>query len=502
MRCAFFFYGPCMIHDLIHDLVILDGDLIDGTGAPRIRADLAIDGDRITAIRRHDDPAAPALRGRDTLDARGRVVAPGFIDVHTHDDTALIVNPAMAMKSSQGVTTVICGNCGASAMPFSAEKLPALLLLIAQDPAHVSADFTSHAAKVEAARPALNSAFMVGHGTLRMTVMGHDLQRAATPSEIARMRDLLETSLRQGAIGFSTGLYYPPAMAATTEEVEGIAEPLGRYGGVYTAHMRDEGEHILESIDETARIGRTAGAPTTVISHHKCRGRENFGRMRETLPRIDALRAGQPLAFDVYPYVASSTALMPHALDSAERVLVTWSRAEPSAGGRDLADIAQQWGVDAQEAARRLHPAGAIYFSMDEADVQAALKHPAAMVGSDGLPLDAHPHPRLWGTFPRVLGHYCRELKLFPLEEAVHRMTGLSARHFRLADRGELRVGAYADVCIFDPHTVVDLADFEHPTRASRGIETVLVNGQAVWHQGASTDARPGRVLRREPVSD
>ena len=484
---------------MIHDLVIRDGDLIDGTGSPRFRADLAIDGDRITAIRRHDDPQGERLEGRAEIDAHGRIIAPGFIDVHTHDDTALIVNPAMAMKASQGVTTVICGNCGASAMPFEADRLPALLLLIAKDPAHVSADFNAHATKVEAARPALNSAFMVGHGTLRMAVMGQDLQRVATAEEITRMRALLELNLQQGAIGFSSGLYYPPAMAATTEEVESIAEPLGRYGGVYTAHMRDEGEHILASIDETARIGRTSGVPTTVISHHKCRGRENFGRMQETLPRIDALRANQPLAFDVYPYVASSTALMPQALDSAERVLVTWSEAVPSAGGQDLADLALEWGIDAQEAARRLHPAGAIYFSMDEADVQSALKHPAAMVGSDGLPLDSHPHPRLWGTFPRVLGHYCRELKLFPLEEAVHRMTGLSARHFGLVDRGELQVGAYADVCVFDPDAVLDLADFEHPTRPSRGIDTVLVNGQAVWQGGTSTEARPGRVLRRAP---
>ncbi|MFN5881905.1 MAG: N-acyl-D-amino-acid deacylase family protein [Burkholderiales bacterium] len=482
---------------MIHDLLIRNGDLIDGTGAPRARADLAIDGERISVIRRHDDPYAPDLKAREVIDARGRVVAPGFIDVHTHDDTALIVNPAMAMKASQGVTTVICGNCGASAMPFEGRQLPTLMLLIAKDPAHVSVDFATHAAKVEAARPALNSAFMVGHGTLRMAVMGHDLQRAATTDEIARMRALLEISLRQGAIGFSSGLYYPPAMAATTEEVEQIAEPVGRLGAVYTAHMRDEGEHILASIDETARIGRTAGARSTVISHHKCRGHANFGRMRETLPRIDSLRAGQPLAFDVYPYVASSTALMPHAIDPAERVLVTWSDAVPEAGGRDLAEIAREWGVEPVEAAERLHPAGAIYFSMDEGDVQSALRHPAAMVGSDGLPLDAHPHPRLWGTFPRVLGHYSRDLKLFPLEEAVHRMTGLSARHFNLTDRGELRAGAFADVCIFDPDEVIDLANFENPTRPSRGIDTVLVNGQPVWRNGASTAQRPGRVLRR-----
>jgi N-acyl-D-amino-acid deacylase len=261
--------------------------------------------------------------------------------------------------------------------------------------------------------------------------------------------------------------------------------------------MRDEGAHILEALDETFEIGKRSGA-AVIVSHHKCSGRPNFGRMRETLPKIDAARATQDIAFDVYPYIASSTVLLRARIDHAEKVLVTWSDAVPGVGGRDLADIAREWGVSVYDAADRLQPAGAIYFTMDEADVQAALKHPAAMVGSDGLPLDAHPHPRLWGTFPRVLGHYCRELKLFPLEEAVHRMTGLSAQRFRLHDRGAIRTGAFADLCLFDADTVIDTADFTHPTRPARGIDTVIVNGEPVWRNGAATTARPGRVLRRQ----
>jgi N-acyl-D-amino-acid deacylase len=483
-----------------HDLLIRDADVIDGSGAPRFRADVAVAGERIAAVLRHDvhdARARAALRGALEIDALGRVLAPGFIDVHTHDDTALIAQPAMAMKASQGVTTVICGNCGASAAPVLRPEVASdLLSLIVRDPSHAAPDFTSFAAKVEAARPALNAAFLIGHSTLRASVMGDDLARPATDDEIERMRTLLDACLAQGAIGMSSGLFYPPAAAATADEVARVAEPLGRWGGLYTAHMRDEGDAVLAAMDETFGIGRRAGA-AVVVSHHKCAGRANFGRMRETLPRMDAARAAQPVAFDVYPYTASSTILRPEMIDRAERVLVTWSDRVDGVAGRDLAQIAAEWGVDAHEAARRLQPAGAIYFTMDEADVQAALAHPAAMVGSDGLPFDAHPHPRLWGTFPRVLGHYCRGLRLFPLEDAVHRMTGLSASTFGLADRGFLRPGLFADLCLFDPETVLDRADFADPCQPATGIDTVIVNGRPVWRGGAPTGERPGRVLRR-----
>jgi N-acyl-D-amino-acid deacylase len=487
-----------------HDLVIRHGDVIDGTGAPRIRAEVAIDGDRIVAVRpAAEGGAGHPWRGRQEIDATGLVVAPGFIDVHTHDDTALIANPTMAMKASQGVTTVVCGNCGASAAPVPdpARATRSVLGLIVRDPAHAGADFAELAGKVEAARPALNGAFLIGHSTLRMAVMGDDLGRAADDHEIDAMRQLLERCLEQGAIGLSSGLFYPPAAAASTDEVARVAEPLGRLGGVYTAHMRDEGDHVLESMDETFEIGRRAGAPV-VVSHHKCSGRANFGRMRETLPKFDAARRTQDIGFDVYPYVAGSTILRKEMVDRAEKVLVTWSDTVAGVAGRDLREIAAEWGVSPHEAADRLQPAGAIYFMMDEADVRAALSHPGAMVGSDGIPFDAHPHPRLWGTFPRVLGHYCRELQLFPLEDAVHRMTGLSARHFRLAGRGVVRPGAFADLCLFDAARVIDTADFVHPVSPARGIHTVLVNGRPVWRDGAPTGERPGRVLRRQALQD
>jgi N-acyl-D-amino-acid deacylase len=266
---------------------------------------------------------------------------------------------------------------------------------------------------------------------------------------------------------------------------------------IHTTHMRDESDHVMDSLNETFRIGREADVPV-VISHHKVTGKHNFGRTRETLAAIDAARRTQPIAIDVYPYIASSTILKPEWTAIARRVLVTWSKAMPDAGGRDLADIAREMGVDMKEAAQRLLPAGAIYFTMDEDDVQRVLSWPEAMIGSDGLPHDIHPHPRLWGTFPRVLGHYSRDLKLFSLEEAVRRMTSLTAQCFGLADRGVLRKGAYADLVVFDAEKIIDRATFEQPKLPAAGIDLVLVNGAAVWRDGAATGNRPGRALRRQ----
>jgi N-acyl-D-amino-acid deacylase len=237
------------------------------------------------------------------------------------------------------------------------------------------------------------------------------------------------------------------------------------------------------------------------ISHHQCTGRDNFGKAPKTLAVIDAARRTQPIGLDAYPYNASSKTLDPGRAKPGVRIMVTWSTHHPTVAGKMLNDIATEWGCSNMEAAERLLPAGAIYFQLDEADVQAILAYEYTMIGSDGLPHDKHPHPRLWGTFPRVLGHYSRELGLFPLEEAVRRMTGLPAAWFGFRDRGVLRVGAYADVVIFDPETVRDAGDFVDPARPAIGIELVMVNGVVVWQNGAGTGARPGRVLRREPLA-
>ncbi len=474
-----------------YDTVIRNGQVADGTGKKLFAADVALKSDRIAAV---EPPGS--LKGDNEIDARGKVVAPGFIDVHTHDDTALIDNPTMAMKASQGVTTVVCGNCGVSAAPYTRPDIGHWMSLMVKKRENISKDFATFAGKVEAAKPAINGAFLIGHGTLRLTTMGDDLNRVATAGEIKQMRELLDQSLGQGAIGMSSGLFYAVSSHASTDEVAEVAAPLGRHGGVYTAHMRDEGDHIIKAMDETFEIGRRVGAEI-IVSHHKCSGRSNFGRMKETLPKFTEAMKKQQIAFDVYPYVAGSTILRSDMLDRADKVLITWSDKVPGLGGRDLADIAKEMGCSMKDAADRIQPAGAIYFMMDEKDVQAAMSHPGAMIGSDGIPFDAHPHPRLWGTFPRVLGHYSRDLKLFPLEDAVRRMTSYSAQRFHLAGRGEIKPGYYADICVFDPATVIDTATFDKPIAPAQGIDTVFCNGAIAWRDGKPGGGRSGRVLRR-----
>ncbi len=477
-----------------YDTVIRNGQVADGTGKPLFAADVALKGDRIVAIE-----APGALRGDNEIDATGKVVAPGFIDVHTHDDTALIDNPTMAMKVSQGVTTVVCGNCGVSAAPYLRPDVGHWMSLIVKKKENLCRDFAEFAGKVDAAKPAINGAFLIGHGTLRINTMGDDLNRGATAAETSQMRELLDQSLSQGAIGMSSGLFYAVSAAASTDEVAEVAAPLGKWGGVYTAHMRDEGDHIIKAMEETFEIGRRAGAEI-IVSHHKCSGRSNFGRMVETLPKFTEAMKHQQIAFDVYPYVAGSTILRSDMLERADKVLITWSDKVAGMSGRDLKEIAAEMGCSMSEAADRIQPAGAIYFMMDEKDVQSAMSHPGAMIGSDGIPFDAHPHPRLWGTFPRVLGHYSRDLKLFPLEDAVRRMTSYSAQRFHLAKRGQVKTGYYADLCVFDPATVIDTATFEKPIAPARGIDTVFCNGAIAWRHGKQGDGRKGRALNLQQM--
>lgn len=476
------------------DLVLRNGQVIDGSGEPPRRADVAVIGDRIVAV--GDIPAGAGAR---EIDVAGRAIAPGFIDVHTHDDRALFATPDMAMKVSQGVTTVITGNCGVSLAPLTlAGDPPPPLDLIGGQGDYRYPSFAAYLDALDAAPAALNAAALVGHSTLRVGVMA-DLDRAATPAEVEAMRARLAEALDAGAIGFSTGLAYAPSAHAPTGEVVALAELLHAAGAIYTTHMRDESDHVMDSLDESFAIGRAVGVPV-VISHHKVAGPANFGRSRETLPKIAGAMAQQPIGLDAYPYAASSTVLRPDWVREGTRVLVTWSTAAPAQAGRDLADIAAEWGVDRQAAAARLMPAGAVYFSMDEADVRRILAFEHTMIGSDGLPHDSHPHPRLWGSFPRVLGHYAREEGLFPMAEAVRRMTGLPAAKFGLANRGRIRPGAYADITVFDPETIIDRASFAAPKTPAAGIELVLVNGQVVWQDGAPTGARPGRALRRQAM--
>ncbi len=469
-------------------LLLSGGTVIDGTGADRFVADVRIDGDRITAIGR-DLVAADT----EVIDATGLIVAPGFIDVHTHDDQLVLADPEMLPKITQGVTTVIVGNCGISLAPLVHANVPPPLNLLGGNDKYVHPTMAAYVAAVQRAQPAVNVAALVGHSTLRVATMD-DPYRAATRTEQARMVELLREGMDAGAIGLSSGVFYATGAAADVDELALLAGIAGDAGGIYTTHIRNEMNEILAALDEAFTAAQRGNVPV-VISHHKCAGPQNWGRTVQTLSYIDAARARQPIGLDAYPYVAGSTVLRADLIDGIIDVVVTSSEPHPEMASRHLADIAGEWNCTQQEACERLQPGGACYFQMREDDVQRVLRYPATMIGSDGLPHDHHPHPRLWGTFPRVLGHYSRDLAIFPLETAVHKMTGLSARRFNLEKRGELRAGWFADVCVFDAATVKDVATFEEPRAISRGIDHVLVNGAIALRRGHAGPDRTGRFL-------
>lgn len=473
-----------------HDLIIRNGTLISGDGSARLGADIAVDGDAIAAI---GDLAAS--RGHQEIDAAGRIVAPGFIDVHTHDDGALLVPQGMDPKISQGVTTVIAGLCGVSLAPLLLDTTPPPPFTLVGPKENFRFDrFAVYVAELERLGIATNAALLVGHTTLRQRFMTAT-NRPADAAETEAMCAAVAQAMAEGAFGLSTGLDYPPAVNSSTEEVKALAATAARSGGPYVTHTRNYFERLEEAIEEAIDIARDAEAKL-VISHHQVTGRPNFGKSGPTMKRIDAARAEIDIGMDVYPYAASSTVLRLERCDTGVKILVTWSDPHPEMARREIADIAREWGCSEREAGQRLLPAGAVYFQLDETDVRTIMAHPRTMIGSDGLPHDVHPHPRLWGTFPRVLGHYARDVGLFSLEEAVFRMTGLAAREFGIDRRGELKVGNFADLVVFDPDAINDRATFEEPRQAAAGIHHVIVNGVPVWQAGRATGARPGGVLK------
>lgn len=460
--------------------------------------DVAVAAGRIVAIGALDGWQAGSV-----IDAAGKVLSPGFIDAHTHDDTNVIRTPEMLPKLSQGVTTVVVGNCGISAAPVTLKgDPPDPMNLLGPSSAFCYPTFAGYVAAIEAARPAVNVAALIGHTALRSNHMDR-LDRAATATEIAGMRAQLTEALEHGALGLSTGLAYSNAIDAPTGEVLALAEPLARYGAMYATHLRSEFADILDAMDEAFRIGRHARVPV-VISHLKCAGVENWGRSSEVLAALERAGKHQHVGCDCYPYTASSSTLDLKQVTDDYDIQITWSQPHPEQGGRLLAAIAAGWQVDLTEAARRLMPAGAVYHCMADDDVNRILCHPATVIGSDGLPNDPLPHPRLWGAFPRVLGHYSREQRLFPLTVAVRKMTGLSAARFGLHERGLVQEGYWADLVLFDAATIRDAATFTDPMQAAHGIEAVWVNGALSYRGDArqATGMRAGRFLARRRMHD
>jgi len=476
------------------DNLIRNVQVLDGSGSEPRALDVAIVGDRIAAVGSSLDYTSAEL-----VDGAGQMLAPGFIDVHTHDDTNVIRTPAMLPKLSQGVTTVITGNCGISAAPVKLSgELPDPMNLLGGADVFRYPTFASYVEAIDAAQPSVNVAALVGHTALRNNHMDR-LDRAATKAEIDAMRCQLIEALNCGALGLSTGLAYLSANAATTDEVLALAEPLAQAKAIYTTHLRSETGAILDAIREAFTIGRNCRIPI-VISHLKCAGVDNWGRSTEVLQELDGARTTQGVGWDCYPYAAGSSTLDLRQVDERVKIQITWSASHPVMAGQTLAQIAERWEISQMEAARRLQPAGAIYHSISEEDMRRILRHPATMIGSDGLPNDPRPHPRLWGTFPRVLGNYSRDEKLMSLSEGIHKMTGLPAERFGLAGRGLVREGYFADLVLFDPETIHDTATFEDPVRPAEGVTGVWVNGVLSYHDGVATGRRRGRFLKRSAI--
>lgn len=501
-----------------YDLLIAGGTVIDGSGAPGFAAEVAIADGRIVRVSRTPLDRGSASR---VIDAAGLVVAPGFVDLHAHLDP-LPQLPDAESALRQGVTTALGGPDGSAPLPLA-----------------------PYLAAREREGTGINVAFLAGHNTIRREVIGM-ARRQATAPELARMRALVADAMRDGAFGLSTGLKYLPGAFANTDEVVALATEAAAHGGIYTSHLREEGLELIGGVAEAIEIGRRAGIPV-VLTHHKVVGSPMWGRSVQTLAMIDSARAaGVDVIADAYPYTATHTGLSilipewafdggdsafarrvgdPALRDSIERGIVfnilndrgggdlqrvQFSRVrwQPALEGRTLRDWAverglaptPETGADLVIEAELRGGANAIFHVLDEADVRRILAHPQTIVASDGRlsrPGDGHPHPRAYGTFPRVLAHYVRETKLMPLEQAVHKMTGAPAARLGLGDRGLLREGMAADVVIFDAATVADRSTFAEPHRYPDGIPYVVVNGTVAVDGGRYTGRRAGKVLRR-----
>jgi len=515
------------------DLVIRGGTLFDGTGTPGVRHDLGIKGARIAAIGNLSEATA-----RRVINASNRIVCPGFIDMHTHSDSTLLQDGLAKSAVRQGATTHVVGNCGSSPTPVGAPV---------ETHGHRITTYGDYLQALKQSGTTINICGLVGHNSIRRAVMG-DQNRKPTPTEMRRMQDHVDEAMRSGAVGMSTGLVSPPGTYSETPEIVALARVVARHRGLYASHIRGEASTLVTAVREAIQVGDEAGLPVQ-ISHHKAAGRDNWGTTLRTLPLIEAAnKRKHPVRVDVYPYHAGSAgmaqlvppwaheggrgAMLARLKDPVQRRRIARDMVQGTDNwpnffklewddiqiatvgtptnrkwiGKRIADVARSRKCAGVEACIDLLIEGngrprMINFIMDEREVQRVLKHPLSMIGSDGRAVSADtaqgmPHPRYYGCFPRVLGRYCRQLKLFPLETAIHKMTAMPATQLGLSDRGTIQVGHAADVVVFDFKTVIDKATFQAPHQYPEGIETVVVNGQAVILEGEHTELRPGRVLR------
>jgi N-acyl-D-amino-acid deacylase len=467
-------------------LVVTGARVADGSGKPLVSSAVRVCGDTI----RDAGPRVKAWKGERTLDGRGLVLAPGFIDVHNHSTGGLKTDPDAASQVSQGITTLVIGADGESPFPIR-EYLEAR----------------------RTAPAAVNVMAMVGHATVRQKIMGDDFKRAATPDEVEKMAALVDTEMRDGASGLSSGLEYEVGSWSTTDELVGLARAAAKHGGFYMTHTRDEADKSMDAFAEAIAISERAGLPLQ-ISHIKLGTTGVWGKSAEVFRMVAAAKKrGVDVTADCYPYEAwhanievivpdkkyddpASVKLGLDVLGGADRITITGCRAHHEWEGKNLAEIAKAEGTTPVALFSRIVKEGGadvIGHSMREEDVLAFYRQPWVMVASDGG--IGSEHPRGTGTFPRVLGRFVCEKKLFPLEEAVRKMTSMPAKRMKLADRGTIRPGAKADLVLFDPKTVIDRSTFEKPAELSEGIRYVLVNGELVWEDGKGTGKRPGRVL-------
>ena len=481
----------------MNDLVVRDVLIVDGTGAPGTVGDVTVKDGRVT------DVGGTAGRAKRDVDGAGLCLAPGFIDAHTHDDGALLRHPSMWFKSSQGITTAIIGNCGKSAAssPEAHWTLRALFLERPFD------DVDAHREALRRTPASINAMPLIGHNTIRERVMGME-ERPANTRELDEMRALVRNAMEQGACGLSTGLIYAPGKWASTDEILTLAQEVTPFDGIYASHMRDEYAHLLEAVEETLSIGAGAGIGVQ-ISHHKAAISTNWGKVAESLAIVDAaVEAGQDITLDVYPYIAGSGPMAQYFRDEIDMDFAAGTHLSscpsfPHYEGRMLFEIAETAGMSVEEAIHHIidAPGGeqtiCLTYLMSEDDVETNLRHPLVMIGSDGIPqLEGKPHPRLVGTFPRVLGEYVRNRGVAPFEEMIRRMTSLPAGRFGLAGRGRIAVDHHADLVLLDAERVIDRATFDDPLTLSDGIEMVVVGGVPVWEAGRDTGQRPGSVLR------